>query len=98
VCSSDLDFTIPWNDIDAIFIGGSTEFKLSKHSQQICKAAKSLDKWVHIGRVNTPERFEWASDLADSIDGTGLSRYSWMRENIYKSTKQISLDIGENIV
>jgi hypothetical protein len=84
---------IPWEDIDAIFIGGSTEFKLSNHSEQICRAAKALGKWVHIGRVNTPQRFEWAEDLADSIDGTGLSRYSWMRENIYKSKQQTTLDI-----
>ena len=79
---------IPWNEIDAIFIGGSTEFKLSSHSEQICRAAKALGKWVHIGRVNTPQRFEWAEGLADSIDGTGLSRYSWMRENIVKAKCQ----------
>jgi hypothetical protein len=82
------DLPIPWNQIDAIFIGGSTKWKLSNHAEQIRKAAKILGKWVHIGRVNTPDRFEWAEGLADSIDGTGLSRYSWMRENIIKSKTQ----------
>lgn len=42
-----------------------------------------MEKWVHVGRVNTPGRFERFEMLgAHSIDGTGLSRYSWMRERI----------------
>lgn len=77
------DQSIPWNDIDAIFIGGSTEWKLSGHARDCVKAAKALGKWVHIGRVNTPERFEYFQQLgADSIDGSGIARYSHMRENI----------------
>ena len=83
------DLPIPWDEIDAIFVGGSTEFKLSSHVEHIVRAAKCIGKWVHIGRVNTPGRFEYFEKMgADSIDGTGLSRYSWMRENIYKATKQ----------
>jgi hypothetical protein len=74
---------IPWDEIKAIFIGGTTEFKMSRHVEQIVKAAKILDKWVHIGRVNTFERYEYFEKMgADSIDGTGLSKYSWMREKI----------------
>ena len=79
---------IPWSEIDAIFIGGSTSWKLSGHSEQICRVGKQLGKWVHIGRVNTPHRFKWAEQFADSLDGTGLSRYSWMRENIAKENRQ----------
>jgi hypothetical protein len=86
------DLPIPWAEIKAIFIGGSTEFKLSIHAIQIIKAAKALDKWVHVGRVNTPGRFEYfAAAGADSIDGTGLSRYSWMREKINMEQKQPEL-------
>ena len=83
------DLPIPWGGIDAVFIGGHTEWKLSRHAAAICKAAKAMDKWVHAGRVNTPARYEYFERLgADSIDGTGLSRYSWMREAIYnKSVK-----------
>lgn len=74
---------IPWDDIKAIFIGGTTEFKLSVHTKQIIQCAKTLGKWVHVGRVNTPSRFEYFEEMgADSIDGTGLSRYSGMREAI----------------
>jgi hypothetical protein len=80
---------IPWYCIEAIFVGGTTEFKMSKHAEHIVRAAKALGKWVHAGRVNTPGRFEYFEKMgADSIDGTGLSRYSWMRENIYTATQQ----------
>lgn len=83
------DLEIPWDEIKAIFIGGTTEFKLSKHTEQIVKTAKALDKWVHVGRVNTPGRFEYFEKMgANSIDGTGLSRYSGMREAIRISAMQ----------
>jgi hypothetical protein len=86
------DLPIPWNLISAVFIGGSTEWKLSFHAQAVIKAAKAIGKWVHIGRVNTPARFEYFEKLgADSIDGTGLSRYSWMRERIYKAQTEPNL-------
>jgi len=78
---------IPWTEISSIFIGGSTEWKMSDYAAHIIKAAKIMDKWVHVGRVNTPGRFEYFEKLgADSIDGTGLSRYSHMREKIYKAS------------
>lgn len=74
---------IPWEQIDAVFIGGSTEWKLSKHASAIIKTGIALGKWVHVGRVNTPGRYEYFEKLgADSIDGSGLSRFSWMREAI----------------
>ena len=83
------DLEVPWKSIDAIFIGGSTEWKMSSHASQVIKAAQLLDKWVHVGRVNAPGRFEYFEELGvDSIDGTGLSRYSWMRKRIYERDKQ----------
>lgn len=86
------DLEIPWDSIKAIFVGGSTEFKMSIHTKQIVQCAKTLGKWVHIGRVNTPGRFEYFEAMgADSIDGTGLSRYSWMREAIGRKDNQLEL-------
>lgn len=86
------DLPIPWDLLTAIFIGGSTEWKLSFHAQTVIKAAQALGKWVHAGRVNTPARFEYFEKLGvDSIDGTGLSRYSWMRERIYKAVTEPQL-------
>jgi hypothetical protein len=74
---------IPWNNITAIFIGGSTEWKLSPEAAQIVKCAKLLGKWVHIGRINSGLRLDYFTALhADSFDGTGLSRYSHMRHAI----------------
>lgn len=79
------DLDIPWSQIKAVFVGGSTKWKLSQAAKDVVKAAKALEKWVHAGRVNTPARFEYFEEMgADSIDGTGLSRYSWMRTRIYE--------------
>lgn len=80
---------IPWDQIDAIFIGGSTGWKMGRHAADVIRTAKILGKWVHVGRVNTPGRFEYFEALqADSIDVTGLSRYSWMREKIYRAVHE----------
>jgi hypothetical protein len=70
--------------IEALFIGGTDDFKLGKHGAACVKAAKALGKWCHVGRVNTPGRLEYFEELgADSCDGTGLARYSHMRRAIY---------------
>jgi len=74
---------IPWEFLSAIFIGGSTKFKESESAKQIIKAAKAMDKWVHVGRVNDPGRLEGFLQLGvDSVDGSGIARYTWMRERI----------------
>lgn len=86
------DLDIPWAQIAAIFVGGTTKFKLSNHAGDIIKAARAIGKWVHVGRVNTPGRFEYFEELgADSIDGTGLSQYTHMREDIWKRYNQPNL-------
>jgi hypothetical protein len=77
------DLPLPWDDIAAVFIGGSTNWKCSHHAEHIIRAAKALEKWVHVGRINGPERFKHFENLgADSCDGTGLARYTHMRKNI----------------
>lgn len=83
---------ISWDRIAAIFIGGSTDWKMGMHAAGCIKAAKAMGKWCHVGRVNTPGRFEYFEQLgADSIDGTGLSRYSWMREDIARNRQEPTL-------
>jgi hypothetical protein len=43
-------------------------------------------------RVNGPGRFEWFEELgADSMDGSGLARYSHMREAIWKAYNEPTL-------
>lgn len=85
---------IPWNDIAAVFIGGSTKWKLGTGATAIVKASKVMGKWCHIGRVNTPGRFEYFEGLgADSCDGTGLSQYSSMRAAICADRENPRLNI-----
>lgn len=92
------DLPLPWDDIAAVFIGGSTNWKLSDAAAQCVKAAKALGKWAHIGRVNTPARFEHFEKMgADSFDGTGVAMYSHMREAISKRDNQGRLDLEEQI-
>lgn len=82
------DLPIPWRSIAAVFIGGSTEWKLSRHAEAIVKAAKAIGKWAHVGRVNTPQRFDrFLAMGADSIDGSGISQYSHMRRELTKGNE-----------
>lgn len=92
------DLEIPWDDIAAVFIGGSTNWKLSDHAAHCIKAAKALGKWAHVGRVNDPARFEHFEKLgADSIDGSGIARYTHMREAIAKRDAQERLFNEEHL-
>ena len=83
---------IPWDDIAAVFIGGSTNWKCSQHVEQIIRTAKILGKWVHAGRVNDPQRWLHFERLdVDSCDGTGLARYSHMRRAVANRSHQHEL-------
>lgn len=90
------DLPIPWHSIEAVFIGGSTTWKMSPHAQQVIRCAQVFGKWIHVGRVNTPGRFEYFDKLgAHSFDGTGLARYSWMRERIAARAEAPDLGLEE---
>ena len=68
---------IPWVQTDAIFIGGSTEWKLSDTSRAIVDEGKRRGKWLHMGRVNGPVRLKTAIEWGmDSVDGSGTARYT----------------------
>lgn len=67
---------VPWLEMGALFIGGSTTFKESAEVRAVCAYAKARGIWVHWGRVNGKRRYELALKAgADSIDGTGFSMY-----------------------
>lgn len=90
--------SIPWSRIAAVFIGGSTNWKMSDHAVHIIKAAQALGKHVHVGRVNHAERFDHFEKLGvDTIDGTGLARYSHMRRAIANRDQQGRLAIDAAI-
>lgn len=83
---------IPWDEIAAVFIGGTTAWKCSDHAVHIVRAAKLLGKWVHVGRINHGARFQHFYELgADSCDGTGIARYSHMRREIATRNQQGTL-------
>lgn len=89
---------IPWDNCAAVFIGGSTEWKMSKHAAAIVKASKVIGKWCHVGRINTPGRLEYFEDLgADSCDGTGMAQYTHMRAKIYEHKTAPELALGEAV-
>lgn len=41
-----------------------------------------MGKWVHVGRLNTPLRFERFAEVMDSFDGSGLALFGWMRQQL----------------
>lgn len=85
------DLPIPWELISAVFIGGSTAWKISSHAEACIRAAQVMGKYTHVGRVNTPARFDrFASLGVDSIDGTGISRYTHMRQDLMSGNELFS--------
>ena len=58
---------------DCLFIGGSTEFKISETAYGIATSARRLGKHIHMGRVNSSGRiFAAAQQRFNSVDGTFL--------------------------
>jgi len=65
--------TVPWGEFDVLFIGGTTEFKLSTEAARIARQAHDRGVWVHMGRVNSYKRLAYAASIeCDSADGTFL--------------------------
>src|SRR5262245_7283911 len=74
---------IPWSELCTLFIGGSTEWKLSPQAAGLIAYAKARGLWVHMGRVNSQRRiWDGACKGVDSWDGTKYSRFSerWLPE------------------
>lgn len=58
----------------AVFVGGSTEWKLGPEARNLIWEAKRRGLWVHMGRVNSLRRLRYAAHLGcDSADGTYLA-------------------------
>jgi hypothetical protein len=65
---------LPWKQFDVVFIGGTTDWKLSQAAADIISAGKDKGKWVHVGRVNSYKRLRVMDVLgADSVDGTCIA-------------------------
>jgi hypothetical protein len=62
------------NSADAVFIGGSTDWKLSTHAARLSAEAKRHGLTVHMGRVNSWKRLAYAASIGcDTADGTYLN-------------------------
>ena len=67
------DTSLPWDEFDCLFVGGTSDWKLSEASHELAVEAKTRGKWVHMGRVSTWGRIRTARILAfDSVDSTYL--------------------------
>lgn len=63
--------------VDAIFVGGTTHWKLHNAHK-----FKGVSDWLHIGRVNNLNRLTWAEAIgADSVDGSGWLAIRGANEN-----------------
>lgn len=66
--------TVPWDDLDAVFVGGTTAWKLGAEARELVAEAKRRGLWVHMGRVNSERRLRYAGAIGcDSADGTYLT-------------------------
>lgn len=64
---------VPWSLIDVLFVGGTDAWRHSDALVQLTAEARRRGKRVHVGRVNTRARLQYAVSLgADTADGTVL--------------------------
>lgn len=71
----------PWGAFDVLFVGGTTSWKLGLDAMRLVAAAKDRGLWVHMGRVNSRRRFDYARAIGcDSVDGTKFSKWrdTWL--------------------
>jgi hypothetical protein len=66
-----------WHRLDAVFVGGSTDWKLGPAALELAREAHARGLWVHWGRVNTARRIRYiaGTGAADSFDGTKWCRF-----------------------
>jgi hypothetical protein len=93
---------VPWDETDAVFIGGSTRYKLSPDARRLTTEARERGLWVHMGRVNSLTRMRLAHQWGcDSVDGNYIAFgpdintprvLAWLRD-IHNREAQMSLEM-----
>jgi len=63
---------VPWDEVDCLSIARDDWFQPAGSTFALARHARSLGKWVHVGRVNSLKRMRLWRDDADSSDGTFL--------------------------
>ncbi len=67
---------VPWRLVGAVFIGGTTSWKLGPQAKSIVGVARSRGLWTHMGRVNSRERINYAATIGClSFDGGQYSMF-----------------------
>jgi hypothetical protein len=65
---------MPWGSFDALFLGGTTQWKLGSTAAHLAQQARQRGLWVHMGRVNSLTRLRYAASIGcHSADGTCLA-------------------------
>lgn len=65
--------TLPWDELDAVFIAGDKAFKTCRIARAICEEARARGKHIHIARRNSYKALQEAQGMgAGSCDGTFL--------------------------
>lgn len=85
---------VPWDRMDAFFVGGSTAWKLSDDAMRFTLAAHDRGKLVHVGRVNSRRRILYLGRArrdgrgwCDTLDGGSAAQ--WGETNIPKLVRWI---------
>jgi hypothetical protein len=89
-----------WHELAAVFVGGSTGWKVSDAAVELCREAKARGKLVHVGRVNSLRRIVYfarrardAGFAVDTFDGGSFSR--WGDVNIPKAIRWIDRALAD---
>ena len=61
--------------INCLFLGGTTEYKLSREARDTLIWGREQGYYIHVGRVNTERRIKRFEAIADSADGTNFARW-----------------------
>lgn len=70
------NYEIPWELMDAYFVGGSDAWKTGAASEHIIQEALDREMWVHVGRVSSNARISWCHMVgASSFDGSAFGRF-----------------------
>jgi hypothetical protein len=85
-----------WPRLNALFIGGTTTWKLGEHARALIAEARRRHLWVHMGRVNTARRIAYAREIGcHSFDGTKWVKWrrTYMADGLARAAAppQISL-------
>src|SRR6185503_11281189 len=65
---------VDWASFDALFVGGTTAWKLGQAGARLVAEARRRGRYCHVGRVNSLRRLRYAAAIgAQSVDGTHLA-------------------------